>query len=272
MISIVLPSYNGEKYIEATIESVLQQTYREFELIVVNDASTDSTSKIIEKYLKKDNRVKVINNEINKKLPYSLNIGFDNAKGNEFTWISDDNVFHEKALEEMHKKLYENPKIDFVYANYFLINKDNVRMKKAIITGPSDKIYLCNNIGACFLYKSKIHFELQGYDVSKYTVEDYDFWIRAFEKYKFGHIKKELYDYRIHSHSLTSTKKRFIQNETISLLKEKLLTSNGRKNKYRSDIYEQLSFICRELNDCTSSRKYYIKSVLSQPKKLIDTR
>ena len=76
LISIVLPSYNGEKYLSQSIDSVLGQSYSNLELLIVNDASKDSTLDIARHYEKLDTRVKVINNEVNQGLPKSLNMGF----------------------------------------------------------------------------------------------------------------------------------------------------------------------------------------------------
>lgn len=84
-ISIVLPTYNGERYLKQSIESILGQTYTDWELIVVNDCSTDSTQEIIDFYRKKDTRIRTIFNCTNQKLPESLNIGFREAKGEYFT-------------------------------------------------------------------------------------------------------------------------------------------------------------------------------------------
>ena len=68
MVSVVMSVYNGEKYLEEAIKSVLNQTYHNWEMIIVNDASTDSTASILEKYRKTDSRIKVLTNETNKKL------------------------------------------------------------------------------------------------------------------------------------------------------------------------------------------------------------
>ena len=87
MVSIILPTYNGEAYIAQSIESILSQTYKKFELIIVNDCSTDHTLEIIQRYKEKDARIRVINNIVNKKLPCSLNIGFSDARGDYLSLI-----------------------------------------------------------------------------------------------------------------------------------------------------------------------------------------
>ena len=101
LVSIVLPTYNGENFIAKAIESILKQTYTNFELIIVDDCSSDATNEIINSYAKKDARIRIIKNDVNKKLPASLNIGFDNAKGEYYTWSSDDNEYYPQAFEKM---------------------------------------------------------------------------------------------------------------------------------------------------------------------------
>ena len=99
LVSIVLPTFNGEEFLAQSIESVLKQSYKNLELIIVNDCSTDSTPRIIEEFAKKDSRIKIIHNAINQKLPRSLNIGFNAASGEYWTWTSDDNYYLENAIE-----------------------------------------------------------------------------------------------------------------------------------------------------------------------------
>ncbi|MCI5760300.1 MAG: glycosyltransferase family 2 protein, partial [Eubacterium sp.] len=91
-ISIVMPVYNGERYLAGAIRSVLEQSYPNFELIIVNDASTDGSLKIAEVFAAKDDRIRVYTNEHNQKLPRSLNIGFSHCEGELYTWTSDDNL------------------------------------------------------------------------------------------------------------------------------------------------------------------------------------
>ena len=81
LISVVMSVYNGEKYLEEAINSILSQTYTKFEFIIIDDGSIDNTHKILDKYQQKDKRIKIVNNKINKGLIYSLNKGFEISKG-----------------------------------------------------------------------------------------------------------------------------------------------------------------------------------------------
>ena len=98
-VSIVLPTYNGAKYIRQCINSCLNQTYNNIELIIVDDGSKDETPDIIKSY--KDERIKYIMHARNLGLPYALNTGFRNAVGEYLTWTSDDNYYTKKAIETM---------------------------------------------------------------------------------------------------------------------------------------------------------------------------
>lgn len=109
-----MPTYNGEKYIKESIESVLCQSFEDFEFIIVNDCSSDGTLSIIEDYAKKDARIKVISNPENIKLPESLNVGFSAARGEYLTWTSDDNKFKNNAFAVMNEYLDAHENISLV--------------------------------------------------------------------------------------------------------------------------------------------------------------
>jgi glycosyltransferase involved in cell wall biosynthesis len=204
LVSIILPTYNGERFIASAIESCLSQSYSNIELIIVNDSSTDNTAVIIERYASADRRVKVINNARNMKLPGSLNIGFDKAAGEYFTWTSDDNLLGVNAIEKMVEALQNNPEADVVYSSYSFID-ENGRHLGVYGDEPECLIFSCI-VGACFLYRRHVHFELKGYDAKKFRMEDMDFWLRASEKFRFLYLSEaEMYKYRKHTQSLTST-------------------------------------------------------------------
>ena len=236
MISVVLPTYNGAKYIEQSIKSILNQTYSDWELIVVDDCSSDNKKKIVEKYVEIDDRIKLVHNCINRKLPASLNIGFELAKGEYFTWTSDDNAYAVDAFEKMKNAMVEND-VDFVFADYDIIDQDDYILFD-VKTGPIEEIVLNNVIGACFLYKRNIHNELKGYNTKRFLVEDYDFWLRVYWNYKMYHIEEKLYFYRIHRRSLTAIKKKEIIRAKKDLLKDnlKFIKDESMRQRVKSKI------------------------------------
>lgn len=202
LVSIILPVYNGEKHLVQSIESCLNQTYQNIELIIVNDCSTDTSLEIALNFKKKDNRVKVIDNVTNKKLPASLNIGHVNSNGELLTWTSHDNFYEPNAIEILSQELLKNNS-DLVYSDMNLVYENSDKIKKRDLN-EIESLPFGNCIGASFLYKKEVFFELNGYNENLFLVEDYDFWLRAFLKFKFFHVKQYLYNYTLQSESLTN--------------------------------------------------------------------
>lgn len=208
VISITLPTYNGSKYIATSIDSCLSQSFTAFELIIVNDCSTDSTPEIIEAYAKKDDRVKIIHNKANKKLPLSLNTGFEAARGKYLTWTSDDNYYAPNALQVMYNEITADPAIDLVYCDYTLIDDDGKVTGERRFNDVNENFFKWLGCGACFLYKAEVHRSLNGYNPAAFLIEDYEFFIRAWLKFRFKYIPDtKLYFYREHATSLTSTQR-----------------------------------------------------------------
>lgn len=202
LISIILPVYNGEKFLSQAIESCLNQTYKNIELIIVNDCSTDATLFIANGYAEKDSRVRIVNNKENKKLPASLNVGHHQAKGDFITWTSDDNIYELNALEELLNELLKK-KADIVYSDFILINDLGNEIRKVELLGIENVVF-GNYIGSCFLYKKEVFERNRGYDEKLFLVEDYDFWLRAISHSQYSQLKKNLYKYRKHEQSLTN--------------------------------------------------------------------
>lgn len=240
-VSIVLPTYNGEKYIEESIKSIINQTFHDWELIIVDDCSTDNTPYIVRQYEKQDNRIRVIQNLENKKLPLSLNIGFADAKGEYLTWTSDDNIYIENAIELMNAELDRSKDIYMVYAG--MINIDEYGKEIDRIKLYSEKELPINNIiGACFMYRREVYQKVGGYDANLFLVEDYDYWLRILEKFDgIKPIPEYLYLYRKHSGSLTERRKKTIE-EQLEKLKRKHIETLLKKYKADKSVICQLYF------------------------------
>jgi glycosyltransferase involved in cell wall biosynthesis len=201
LVSIILPVYNGEKYMADSIESCLCQSYSNIELIIVNDCSTDHSLEIAKSYADKDSRIRIVNNEVNKKLPSSLNVGHREAKGDYITWTSDDNKYKSSAIEKYLMEI-QNNKVDIVYSNFDWIDENGAFKSKRVLP-PLEYLIWGNVFGASFMYSKKVFQELDGYNEKLFLVEDYDFWIRAILKFKSCKIEESLYLYREHTSSLT---------------------------------------------------------------------
>lgn len=219
-VSIVLPVYNGEDYLPQAVESVLAQTYSNWELIIVDDCSTDGSPAIMEKFAQKDSRIQIIHNMKNQKLPESLNIGFRQAKGSYFAWTSDDNVYLPDAIETMVHGLESCPECGLVYCDMDYIDKNG--KKTGASTDSGGNIRLDDCIGGCFLYRREAAQATGEYDRDMVLVEDYDYWLRMSHRFPLRHLPVCKYQYRYHPESLTMTRSAQIQAQLHRLRKREL--------------------------------------------------
>jgi polysaccharide pyruvyl transferase CsaB len=222
LVSIILPVYNGGEYLQEAVDSILNQTYQNFEIILVNDGSTDDSLAICEEYGRRDNRIKIINQE-NQKLPMALNNGFRYARGEFLTWTSHDNRYKPFFLEKMVDCLKRHPEWDMIYANMDIIGTDGTPLlDSSWFAGyqkpsGSQHIYLPrntnelntyanNSIGGAFLYRKRVKELIGDYNQDQFTREDYDYWMRVNSLMNLKHtdFPEPVYDYRFHPQSLTS--------------------------------------------------------------------
>jgi glycosyltransferase involved in cell wall biosynthesis len=204
LVSIILPTYNGAKYLPEAIESCLSQTYRHWELIVVDDSSTDRTPEILTKYAGRDPRIRPIRHQVNRKLPGALNTGHVTATGKYLTWTSDDNRFVPSAIEQLVGFLEQNPTIGLVYADAVFIDEHGHELRGFPAESPSKLAYY-NAVGGCFMYRRSVYQATGGYDTELFLAEDYDYWLRVYRQFDIARLPRVLYQFRQHDESLTST-------------------------------------------------------------------
>lgn len=240
-ISIILPVYNGADHVAGAIESIIAQSYQNWELIIVNDCSTDKTLEICAKFVRKDSRIKLFSNKKNLKLPASLNVGFSMAGGDYYTWTSDDNLYKKNALEMLVSALQQNPNAVMVYANYTNIDADGAILFEGILQEP-EYIVTGNVCGACFLYTADIAKKVGEYDETLFLAEDYDYWLRIYAAGKIVHIPDNLYLYRRHAKSLTETRKNQIDAQTYKALEKNFfnLYTSAIKHNLQNQFFDHM--------------------------------
>ncbi|GAB1440031.1 glycosyltransferase [Providencia sp.] len=202
LVSIIMPCYNAEKYISESINSVLAQTYTKFELIIIDDSSTDKSINIISEY--QDDRIKLIKSNLNQGVAASRNKGIIAAKGQYISFLDSDDLWLPNKLEYQLTKLQAG--YDVVCSNYFTFNNETdikLRVSPAIIKyssmlksnfiGNLTGTYNVSNIGKVFQ--------------KKIGHEDYVMWLEILKKSgKAFCIQEPLAKYRISNASLSSNK------------------------------------------------------------------
>lgn len=269
LITIVLPVYNGSRYLSTALDAILSQTYKNFELIVVDDCSTDTTPKILIDYSSQDSRIRTIRNETNLKLPASLNVGHQAGRGSFFTWTSDDNIPHPDWLEILLNKLL-NSNADIIYGPCSIIDEAGFPTGVYSEPSPPSQLLWQNTVGASFLYKREVVEILGGYDTSLFLLEDYDFWVRAYlHGFKFIQIDTCVYDYRRHSSSLSSTLPQQEINIAYRTKIRKMFTSASRDEIFKSRttlLYNGFKYLPK-----TTACKLFIEAIQANPRKMLST-
>ncbi|SFN78992.1 Glycosyl transferase family 2 [Pseudobutyrivibrio sp. UC1225] len=240
-VSIILPVYNGAEHVLDSIESIVNQTYDNWELIIVNDCSTDNTLEICQCIANNDSRIKVISNECNLKLPNTLNAGFREATGNYYTWTSDDNMYKPNAICKLVETLEKNPDAVMVYADYTNIDVDGNILGEGKLQEP-EKIVVGNVCGACFLYTADVAKRVGEYDANLFLAEDYDYWMRIYRYGRVIHITDNLYLYRRHAGSLTETKKASIKEQTYRAIEKNFMSlyTDAKKHGLNHEFFDHI--------------------------------
>lgn len=268
IVSIVLPTYNGSKFLRQSVESCLGQTFRQWELIVVDDASTDATPELIRELAAADPRVRPLRHETNRKLPGALNSGFAAARGKYLTWTSDDNLYRPHAIGRMVEFLDARPEVDMVYADHAMIDeRGNVTSVRVV--GPTKRLVFGNVVSACFLYRREVYEAIGGYAEDLYLAEDYDYWLRASGRFRLEPLHEDLYLYRQHSGALSVTAEAGIARATERCFERNLPHLAWAGTRALQRRYLRLSAEAKRRGDRTCSRKWLDRAVRIAPATLV---
>ena len=214
-ISIVLPTYNQASFLQQALESICNQTFQDFELIVVNDGSTDDSASILERF-QRAYEFDLITME-NQGLPSALNIGFNQSRGDYLTWTSSDNVMLPDMLKTLSEALDNRPDIGLVYADWYVID-EKAEVISVARTREYDRLLLLRDdyINACFLYRRACQEKVGLYDPKLVGTEDWDYWIRISRHFKMLHVNQTLYKFRIHESSLSANREHLVRYEKVA--------------------------------------------------------
>lgn len=216
-LSVVILVYNGAKYLREAIDSVLNQTFQNFELIIINDGSQDESLNIINSY--KDSRIRTISNTSNKGIPYCRNMGLNAAKGEFLAWTDCDDINRLDRFEKQLNFLQNNPDFGgcgtwlcrFKGSKTYYITKaieDHREIKAALLFQPAAVPNPTVMLRLSEIKKANLQYNVE-YAIS----EDYDFIFRCSQHFKFSNLQEVLYKYRA---SETSIMKQFEKQEKKS--------------------------------------------------------
>ncbi len=189
-VSIILPTFNRAQLLSRAIESVLNQSFEDWELIIIDDGSSDDTYEVVNKYLVEHDNIRYIKHT-NRFISLSLNVGVKASCGKYITYLSSDDEFKKDHLKLRCDFLEKNPHVDFIHGGLEIIGDEFVKDKNDL----SKKIHLSEcKVGGTFFYKREVAEKIGGYKDLKYS-EDSDFYDRVYEKFKIAKVDWQTYVY-----------------------------------------------------------------------------
>jgi len=230
-VSLYMPTYNCGEYINQAIESILTQTFQDFELIVIDDASMDDTSDILKNY-EKNPKIKIIKNDKNLGFVRSAIKAINMAKGDYIMRLDADDYLDENALFIMNHTLDNHPEFGMVYPDYFEIDeKGNIidYFRKNKIGREIELLDLPAN-GACTLMRKSCYKAIGGYRDDIIMQDKYDLWIKFIRKFEPYNINLPLFYYRRHGGNISNNTKKLLK--TRRYIKEKF-TEQYEKEKLK---------------------------------------
>ena len=204
-VSVIMPAYNVEKYIGEAIESILNQTFKDFEFIIINDGSTDNTANIIKQYAKKDKRIKFIDNKDNRGFIARLNDCLNIAKGEYIAKMDSDDISLPTRLEKQVEFLDKHPDYGMVGCWLKAFQSDSFTRYYPSEVRITDFLFGCKT--TIFLARrSIIEQHHLRFDKNYFAAEDMEFYSRFARYAKIHNLQEVLYLYRIHDQSVSVAK------------------------------------------------------------------
>lgn len=245
-ITVYTPTYNCARYLKKAIDSVLSQTYRDFEFLIINDASCDNTSEILENY-KNHPKIKIIKNRKNLGFVRAAIKAIKLAKGEYIMRLDADDYLDENALMIMAHILDKHSEFGMVYPDYFEVDeKDNIidYFRKNKVGNEIELMDLPAN-GACTLMRKSCYEAIGGYRSDIRMQDKYDIWLKFLKKFEPYNVNLPLFYYRRHGGNISNNTKRLLQ--TRRYIKEKFIEEKYKNKKpkilaiiparYKSSIY-----------------------------------
>ncbi|WP_052184183.1 glycosyltransferase family 2 protein [Psychroserpens sp. Hel_I_66] len=222
-LTVIMPVYNGEEFLKSAIDSILNQTFKDFNLVIVNDNSNDSTQHIIDEYMQQDRRIIALKNSENLGPAASRNLGIDYAKTKLIALMDADDIALPKRFEKQIKFLNEHPNIG-VCGTWFTFFGDKKNIVKHSIEHENIKVSFLNT---CPIGNPTVMFRksvLKGLKFEQIYVpaEDYGLWSQVIATTKFHNIPESLLQYRWHPNNISQTKKNNLKKSEIAIRAKQL--------------------------------------------------
>jgi len=269
-VSVIIPTYNRQKLLPKAIKSVLNQTFKNFELIIVDDGSTDNTKEIIKEFQKRDPRIKYIWQENFGAPAGPKNTGIKNSKGEYIAFLDDDDEWLPEKLEKQIELFEDN--IGFVGCNILIVDQISQLLKKFKMPEYPYKIFFEKLLGGDFTFTSSIVVvkrevldEFGFFDENLKFGDDWDLWLRISKKYRFAFVPDFLVKYYIHQGSTMPHLHPEKEAKEFEYIFSKYQKDYRRYPVIYSMHLRKLASRYCASGKLNKGRKYYVKSIKLNP-------
>ncbi|GBD39772.1 UDP-Glc:alpha-D-GlcNAc-diphosphoundecaprenol beta-1,3-glucosyltransferase WfgD [bacterium HR37] len=239
-VSVIIPTYNRAGFLRSAIRSVLNQTFQDFEIIVVDDGSIDCSAKeVVNEF--RDPRIRYIRHEVNRGGSAARNTGIKASRGRYIAFLDDDDEWLPEKLQKQIEVLYSSPeRVGGVYTGFLILDRSNERLLRRWI--PSKRGYLlselakenCIKTTSTLLLRKECFDKVGLFDENLASSQDYDMWIRISKKFHFECVEEPLVKYYMHENKITTNYENLINGMESMLEKHHyLFASNRRSYSYR---------------------------------------
>lgn len=276
--TVILPCHNGARWVSKAIESVLAQTWEHFELIIIDDGSTDNSRDEIAPYLS-DNRVHYIH-QSNRGFSGAINRGIEESKGDFVGFIGQDDLWMPNKLEMQVKYLNKHGHIDLVFANYYSIDSAGQILREIKAKVPDfcsrqeviERLFLGNFIGFETVLLKCMCFDKVGFfDERMIAFSDHDLWLRIAGNFNIGYLDKQLVKKREHDFQLSKAELAFALRDEFLIVKKAIelypFLKKVEKEKLAS-LYYAIGIVLLQKGDYKKAKQDLVKAIIYQPWKL----
>lgn len=207
-VSVVMPVFNGEAFVKEALESILNQSFKQFEIVVINDGSTDKTQEIVTRLASKDARIRLINHPKNSGLIPCLNEGLELAQGNYIARMDADDIAHPIRLQRQFEFLESNPQV-IVCGSYIRLFGEKSGIKTYPLVNDelkSSLLFFSPLAHPSVMYKKTVIKPI-GYQAGFEFAEDFRLWSRLIDKGEFAVVPQTLLSYRTNENQISQTKR-----------------------------------------------------------------
>lgn len=286
LISILMPTYNVEKFVEKAVISIINQTYKNFELIIVDDCSTDRTYEILEKLAMGNNRIKLFRNDTNSKICKTLNKAFYYARGKYIGRMDGDDISTPERFEILKRFLDEHSDISLVGSNMITIDETGKEISRKQYIKTNKYIKFGNKYQPCvahiWLARREVYDALKGYRDVPY-VEDWDFLLRGQNRgFNYANVDKFIYKCRLRNGN-TGTTNGLQQRKAGKYILNLNINEKKGKNKFNKSEYfnairyskkEQEEYVkaLQDLNIAIHSKDNKYKLILYTVRSIVESK